>query len=225
MALKNPALLNHINTTRGKLTALVTYLEYFIANLCVKSDPMLLLEIKIPISGSDAVNIEEACLVRQPDDKHFILEPFNDQFIPQICKGVILRHPLLEISQNEKENEDDPVSLLVTVPEMNKNRRDTLKTAIDAKYEEMKVHMQEAEAKASAELTHVASKIKAQELEDTKEALKNLHEDMFGLLDEIKDGYVEYIEKTYQEHELAKEGKNGAPEEATNPDAGQKMKL
>lgn len=225
--MKNIALQYHCNSTRGKLTAIEVLFEYTVANLCIKSDPLQLIPVVVPI-GSSTLKLEDCAMVGAPDDKHFEIFPLNKEFIPQITKGIIMQHPELNIEMQKKEADDDPDILLVTMPEMTKTRRDALKEVVKAKYEQIKGQMEQMYAEAVAEATKLGPKIKPEELEECKNELKKVHDDMLGVLKDKYNETIEYIEKEYQAHCAEKEEKQRKSDEdtaATDKSVAQKIKL
>lgn len=195
--MKNIALNFHVNNMRGRLSAMEMAFCYVVANLCVKADPLLLLPIKISI-GSTIHRLEDCGVIGAPDDKHFEIYVRNQEIIPQVIKGIVLKHPLLEVEMKEKETDDDPDILSVTVPKMSKERHDALKDVIKVKYEQIKGQMEIAYGKAVQETADLGSKVKPEEIDECKKELLKAHNDVLDILNNDYDDIIKYIEKEYE---------------------------
>lgn len=209
---------------QAKMTGFAVYYSYLTALLCIKTDPLQMIDIRIAYAGS-VMKIEDVAYVRVADDKHYEVMAKNMEFTPEIAKGILKSYPVLKIEERKKEAEDDPTILIITVPEMTKSRRDVLKNGIDMKYTQMKAEMERCFAESMNEVTGLATKLKPEEFDYARKKLEEVHDNGIKSLDELHQKDVDYIEQAYMEYESMKNGEGADNDASMNPDAGQKMKL
>lgn len=105
-----------------------------LTSVCVKSDPMSLLPVKVQLNG-ELVNIEQAADVVKRDDQSLILIPHEGCPLENISEGVLNVHPEFKqsyIGAKVSPDSDETVTLLkFEMPEVNKDRHDVLVQAVD----------------------------------------------------------------------------------------------
>lgn len=145
-----------------KLSGYVSIANYRYMNLCVKAEEVSLLSVRVNIDGEEK-NIEEVAQVSKKGDYQFIAVPnFQEDLLP-LAEGIAMQYP--EFKQDfdiemvdVKDGEGNPHSvkvkyLLLTMPEVNDERYDVLKTSADAVYNECKTDMEAIVSQTKAQLT------------------------------------------------------------------------
>ena len=108
-----------------KMNGYAMLLNFHLANLCIKADPMALLSASVEIDGQ-SLNLEEVATLNLPDERQFAITPKEPEYLFPICKAIKLEHPEFEmeekIEQNEITNEEETV-IYYTMPIVNEDRR------------------------------------------------------------------------------------------------------
>lgn len=178
------------------------------ANMCVKVEPVSLLTISVNVEG-ELKNLEEVATIGQKNEYQLMIIPHIDEDLLAIGQGIFNAHP--EFKQEQEKMEVDMPDgkkhstpyILVTMPEVDKNRRDVLKQAADALYNDTKVKMETAITKSDAKIASMSVNEKPEDVNNIKESLKekkemwNKHRDQMhdDKLKEIEDGYQHYLQQ------------------------------
>ncbi len=217
----------------SKMSGHVALLNYRYLNLCVKAEAASLLMVTVEYDGNK-LDIEQVADVASPREDQLQVYPKSQDLVIPIGKAIASVHPefkqkvVTEENNNSSYNEEEEKSILLTMPEVDKNRHDALMEGVKVLYDD-----------TSAELTGIYETYtqktiiqlmdgKAEEIDECKKALKDLKKEHFDLADsyrknkekEIEDAYKRYLEqkdentKTKQEHEAA-----------TNKKAGHSLKM
>lgn len=220
----------------SKMSGHVALLNYRYLNLCVKAEAASLLIVTVEYDGNN-YDIEQVADVASPREDQLQVYPKGSDLVIPIGKAIAAVHPEFKQEVIKEENnsnassenvEEEDKSILLTMPEVDKNRRDALMEGVKVLYDE-----------TSAELTAIYETYTqkaiiqlmdgtAEEIDECKKALKDLKKEHFDLADgyrknkekEIEDAYKRYLEqknentKTKQEHEAA-----------TNKKAGHSLKM
>ena len=144
-----------------KLSGYVSIANYRYMNLCVKAEEVSLLSVRVNIEGEEK-NIEDVAQVSKKGDYQFVAIPNYSEDLMPLAGGIAMQHP--EFKQDFdvevvdiKDSEGNPHSvkvkyLLLTMPEVNDDRYDVLKKAVDAAYNECKADMKAVVADTKARL-------------------------------------------------------------------------
>ena len=181
----------------GKLSGYVAQLNFRFMNLCVKAEPMSLLSARFNIQGEEKP-IEDVAQVSKKGDYQFMAIPnFEDDMAP-LAVGIALKHPEFKQEYGEEtvnvvDEQGDPQSvkvkyLLLTMPEVDNNRYDALKTAVDAAYNQCKTQMKAVVERAEPEIALLQEGEDQQDIDRVKKAVERL-----------KKSYIEQRDKRYDE--------------------------
>lgn len=153
-----------LNNAQQRQMGYVTVMSYAYCNLCVKADASSLLGVEVAMSGmplhiEDMADVYVHTLKEDGDETIIDLFPKEANYLGLLAQGVFKAHP--EIKQSvetypdvTEEDKDDPDAkfLRLTMPEVDKNRRDVLMKAIDALDEKCKLQLEVVKTKTTAKL-------------------------------------------------------------------------
>ena len=191
------SVINKFEMMEGKLSGYVAQLNFRFMNLCVKAEPMSLLSARFNIQGEEKP-IEDVAQVSKKGDYQFMAIPnFEDDMAP-LAVGIALKHPEFKQEYGEEtvnvvDEQGDPQSvkvkyLLLTMPEVDNNRYDALKTAVDAAYNQCKTQMKAVVERAEPEIALLQEGEDQQDIDRVKKAVERL-----------KKSYIEQRDKRYDE--------------------------
>ena len=175
------------------------------ANLCVKVEPVSLLTISVDVEG-DLKKLEDVATIGQKDEYQLMIIPHLDEDLPAIGQGIFNAHPEFKQEQEKMEVEmpdgkkRQTPYILVTMPEVDKNRRDVLKQAADALSNDTKVKMDTAIAQTDAKIAAMSADEKPEDVDNIKASLKEKKEMWEKHRDQMHDDKLKEIEDGYQHH-------------------------
>lgn len=193
-----------IDEMKNKMSGYAVLLQYRYMNLCVKAEPVALLSISVVDSEGDECDLESVALASKANDYQFELYPHDKKMVFAICKGIKEAHPEFKIDTRTEESdnasEGSQVVILCTMPEVNKDRRDTLIDGVGMLYNQCKAKL---DANHAVYKTRLTAKLVGSSEEDTQEAEDKL-ENVFKTHDDIclqyKEAKVLEIEEAYQRY-------------------------
>ena len=172
-----------------KLSGYVSIANYRYMNLCVKAEEVSLLSVRVNIEGEEK-NIEDVAQVSKKVDYQFVAIPNYSEDLMPLAQGIAMQHPEfkqefdaenVEVGDGEGNPQTVKVKMLIlTMPEVDDDRYDVLKKAVDAAYDECKVDM---EAIVSQTKTQITPLLAGEEPADVKR---------------VKDG-IDKAEKTWND--------------------------
>ena len=115
-----------------------TMFGYNLKNLCVKAEEVSLLPVQVMVEG-EMQNLEKCTVIARKDDYSFMIFPKYEE-------------DMRAVAENDQPTESDAHYLLITMPEVDDDRYDVLKKAVDALYESCKKQMEGANANADVKL-------------------------------------------------------------------------
>ncbi len=225
----------------SKLSGYVALLQFRYSNLCVEADPASLLPMTITYNDAN-YDIEQVADVAIPREDQLKIFPKAPELLFAIGKAVVEYHPefkqeVVDDNENdengssskiEQEDENESKSLLLTMPEVNKDRRKVLLDGVKALYEEL-------EATLDTNVTYYTQRVvtelagaKAEEINEAKDGIKSIkkqHYDLAKSYRENKEKQIEEAYKRYQEKKAQKEKSKKEKEAAINKKAGQAFKM
>ena len=216
----------------SRITQSLNIMQLHFFDLCVDADPVALMSVKVYDGGFDR-NIEEVANVAKMDDRTFAfwaLEEGNS--LDGVEEGVRKAHPefIIETKGCRKSEESDEVIpiLLVTVPYVNKERRDVLVKAVGTYRDAFNTYVD-----AEANLTKVKMAPHLLEATDKdKEAVEQLFKDKAkeykDMAEKAANDKIKKIEEAYQKwlEEKAAEDVNLRDIAASsNPEAATSMSM
>lgn len=227
-------ILDILNNMEGRLYGYCTLLAYRYMNLCVKSEPVSLLSSQAVIDGN-YYQLENVIRLTKPDDSCLHLFPIDQMLIPNICQAILLEHPefkqdIVDDPYAKKESDDKPVPkmIVLTVPPVDKDRKDDMLDMVNALFEDcdkrMKLDFDVAAAKAGI----AAVSLPKETQEETKKAFEDSYNNFVEQAKKYKENKIKEIEDAYSrwcETNECNERKEKEEEEAKGQDAVYKMSL
>jgi len=220
-----------IHEMEGRLNGYVSLLIYRYANLCVKAQPLALLSAEIIDEERGKLPIEKVAGVLMPDEFHLKIVPFDPSYIFPLCKAIKLEHPefkqdlvVPDDSTDEKERH-----LILTMPVVNKDRRDALLEAVDTLYDGCKAKMDktcaEYRLKLEKKIVVLPTDDERNESKDALEAKIKTYQDMADLNKTEKVKEIEEAYQRYLDEQTSKRNKADEAAAARGEHAGRQMRV
>ena len=201
------SVINKFGMMESKLSGYVAQLNYRFMNLCVKAEPMSLLSARFNIQGEEK-QIEDVAQVSKKGDYQFMAIPnFEDDMAP-LAVGIALKHPEFKQEYGEEtvnvvDEQGDPQSvkvkyLLLTMPEVDDNRYDALKTAVDAAYNQCKTQMEAVVQRAEPEIALLQEGEDQQDIDRVKAAIERLKKSYNDQREKLYDEKMKEIEEGHE---------------------------
>lgn len=225
----------------SKLSGYVGLLQFRYSNLCVEADPVSLMPVTVEYDG-DSFDIEKVADVAIPRDDQLQVYPKDPLLLLTIGKAIAEYHPEFKqeivedkdedesstSNEDKNENKDENKSLLLTMPEVNKDRRDVLMDGVKVLYEQLKptldTNIQVYTQRVVTELAGAS----VSEIDEAKESIEEIKKQHFELAKTYREKKEKQIEDAYQRYLEKKSGveKNQKEHEAaTNKQATQRFKM
>ena len=203
--------INKFEMMEGKLSGYVAQLNYRFMNLCVKAEPMSLLSARFNIQGEEKP-IEDVAQVSKKGDYQFMAIPnFEDDMAP-LAVGIALKHPEFKQEYGEEtvnvvDEQGNPQSvkvkyLLLTMPEVDNNRYDALKTAVDAAYNQCKTQMKAVVERAEPEIALLQEGEDQQDIDRVKKAVERLKKSYIEQRDKLYDEKIKEIDEAHENWQI-----------------------
>lgn len=205
------SVINKFEMMEGKLSGYVAQLNYRFMNLCVKAEPMSLLSARFNIQGEEKP-IEDVAQVSKKGDYQFMAIPnFEDDMAP-LAVGIALKHPEFKQEYGEEtvnvvDEQGDPQSvkvkyLLLTMPEVDNNRYEALKTAVDAAYNQCKTQMKAVVERAEPEMALLQEGEDQQDIDRVKKAVERLKKSYIEQRDKLYDEKIKEIDEAHENWQI-----------------------
>lgn len=199
------ALNNQYEQLYEKLKGYVAMMNFRYINLCIKADPAALISVKVNVEGIEK-NLEQVAMTAKKDDYRFWIVPKFDDDKVNICKGIAKVHPEFKQEEGSFKVEDiggnangrDVKYIELTMPDVDDNRHDALKDAVDVIYQECKALMEAAVNKAKAEIAFLSVGEPKEDVDDIKNAVDKLNKSCEEHRDKLRDKKLQEIEEAYQ---------------------------
>ena len=220
-----------IHEMEDRLGGYATLLVYRYANLCVKAQPMALLSAKIIDDEQGEMNIEHVAGVVMPDEYHLKLVPYDPRFNFPLCKAIAKEHPEFKQELVMPEDADDEKEryLILTMPEVNKDRRDALIDSVNVLFDGCKAKMDKTSAEYRLKLEKkIVTLPTDDERNEAKDALDSSIKNHQGIVDKVKEDKVKEIEEAYQRYldeQTAQRNKADETAAARGEHAGRQMRV
>lgn len=193
-----------LNGCENDLSKNIFLFQYNMASmLCVKAEPLSLLDVEIQIGGSSK-KIEKVADVSIPRKDQFQVFLRNQNDLEPTRKAICSEHPefLWEIvkdtayeDQIEREN-----TLLFTMPPVNKERRDLLLQMVDALYLQAKTQFERQKAVWTGNITRALAG-NPTDLKEAQDKLDELYDEKTAQLINAKNAKIQEIEEAYEEYQ------------------------
>ena len=205
------SVINKFEMMEGKLSGYVAQLNFRFMNLCVKAEPMSLLSARFNIQGEEKP-IEDVAQVSKKGDYQFMAIPnFEDDMAP-LAVGIALKHPEFKQEYGEEtvnvvDEQGDPQSvkvkyLLLTMPEVDNNRYEALKTAVDAAYNQCKTQMKAVVERAEPEMALLQEGEDQQDIDRVKKAVEKLKKSYNEQRDKLYDDKIKEIDEAHENWQI-----------------------
>lgn len=220
-----------IHEMEGRLNGYVSLLIYRYANLCVKAQPLALLSAEIIDEERGKLPIEKVAGVLMPDEFHLKIVPFDPSYIFPLCKAIKLEHP--EFKQDlvvpDDSTDERERHLILTMPVVNKDRRDALLEAVDTLYDGCKAKMDKTCAdyrlKLEKKIVVLPTDDERNESKDALEAKIKTYQDMADLNKTEKVKEIEEAYQRYLDEQTSKRNKADEAAAARGEHAGRQMRV
>ena len=205
------SVINKFEMMEGKLSGYVAQLNFRFMNLCVKAEPMSLLSARFNIQGEEKP-IEDVAQVSKKGDYQFMAIPnFEDDMAP-LAVGIALKHPEFKQEYGEEtvnvvDEQGNPQSvkvkyLLLTMPEVDNNRYEALKTAVDAAYNQCKTQMEAVVERAEPEMALLQEGEDQQDIDRVKKAVEKLKKSYNEQRDKLYDEKIKEIDEAHENWQI-----------------------
>ena len=193
------------------MSGYVAQLNFRFMNLCVKAEPMSLLSARFNIQGEEKP-IEDVAQVSKKGDYQFMAIPnFEDDMAP-LAVGIALKHPEFKQEYGEEtvnvvDEQGNPQSvkvkyLLLTMPEVDNNRYEALKTAVDAAYNQCKTQMEAVVERAEPEMALLQEGEDQQDIDRVKKAVERLKKSYIEQRDKLYDEKIKEIDEAHENWQI-----------------------
>lgn len=215
----------------GRLGGYVTLLVYRYANLCIKAQPMALLSALVIDEEQGEMNIEKVAGVVIQDEYHLKLVPFDPRFNFPLCKAIKKEHPEFKQELVTPSNPSDEKEryLILTMPEVNKDRHDALIDSVNVLYDGCKAKMDKTSATYRVKLEQkIVTLPTDEERDEAKDALEKSISSHLDVIDTVKADKIQEIEEAYQRYldeQAAKKADADEQAAARGHQAGQQLRL
>ena len=192
-----------IHEMESRLGGYVTLLIYRYANLCVKAQPMSLLSVAVEDDEQGVMNIEQVAGVKLLDDFQIEVVPYDPRFNFPLCKAIKEEHPEFkqDLVKPENASEEDERRLILTMPEVNKDRRDTLIDSVNVLYDGCKVQLDKTSAEYRMKLEKKKVTLPSDnERDEAQVALDTSIKTHHDMIDNVKADKIKEIEEAYQHY-------------------------
>ncbi len=238
---KNTALT--LGELESKLSGYVALLQFRYSNLCVEADPASLMPVSIEVDGVnyDIENVADVALTREDQMQVY---PKDPGLLFSIGKAIAEYHPEFKqeiveekdeedskngsSSASEEEDEDANKSILLTMPEVNKDRRDVLMDGVKVLYEQLKTTMDTNIQYYTQQVVTDLAGAPVSEINEAKEGVKDIKEQHYDLAKTYRENKEKQIEEAYNSYLEKKTGKEKSRQEheaATNKQATLSFKM
>lgn len=214
---------------QNRLQGHVASMSYLFCNVCVKADPSSLLSAEMVYGGMEKriEDVADILVHEDENEKHMMnVYPKESVYFSCIYKGITEVHPefkvTLETAPGAEDDDIDAKYLLLTMPEVDKERRDLLDTAVDALHSECKNKLEAEKAKATAEVAKRTVGSPEEAVREAKDKLQEIFDTYSDMMEKLYTDKKQEIEDAYNRH--VSEGAVGNPKE-NNKQGGQSMKL
>lgn len=188
-----------------KLANIVAMMDYRFKNICVKAEEVSLLPIVALIQGEEK-KLEECSTIAKDDEYHFSIFPTYDEDLKDIAFAIFRAHPefkqevktmQVSVPNGDSERNVNVNYIELTMPEVDDDRYDVIKQAVDVDYNLCKQQMEGANTLAQAKFATLADGETKEDLEILKNELDKLNDDWNGKRDGIHDAKLKQVEEAH----------------------------
>ncbi len=224
-----------LGEANSKMSGHVALLNYRYLNLCVKAEAASLLPVTVQYDGN-SYDIEQVADVASPREDQLQVYPKGPELVVPIGKAIAEAHPEFKQKVVEEKNnnsspnngEEENKSILLTMPEVDKNRHDALMEGVKVLYDETKQELTSIFEDYTQKTIIQLLGASAEEINEAKKALEDMKKQHFDLADgyrKNKEKEIEDAYKRYMEQKEEKDKSKQAHDAATNKKAGERLKM
>lgn len=223
------------------MSGYVGLLQFRYSNLCVEADPASLMPVTIEYDD-DKFDIEQVADVAIPREDQLQVYPKDSNLLFAIGKAIAEYHPEFKqeitdddeddkdgsSSKNEHEDENENKSILLTMPEVNKDRRDVLMDGVKILYDDLDVKLNTNIQLYTQKVVAQLAGAKAEEIDEAKKGIEEIKKQHYDLAKSYRERKEKQIEEAYQRYLEKKTEKDKTLQEheaATNKQAAQGFKM
>lgn len=198
------SIMNQLSQLSDQQQGYVAGMNFRYMNLCVKAEVASLLPVQVVVEGK-ANHIEDVAYVgqKEEDDYSLYVFPKFDDDMFAIAEGVKMHHP--EFKQEFESKEVDPGDgskhevkyLRVIMPEVDDNRHDALKQAVDTFYEKCKGEMQAVQMRVSAQIAMLGADESPMAMDEYKKNMDEINDTWNKQREKLHEDKVKEIEEAY----------------------------
>lgn len=198
------SIMNQLSQLSDQQQGYVAAMSIRFMNLCVKAEVVSLLPVQVVIEGK-ANNLEDVAHVGQKDeDKYslYIFPKFDDDMYT-IAESVKKLHP--EFKQEVESQKVDPGDgsqhevkyLKVIMPEVDDNRHDSLKQAVDTFYQKCKGEMEAVQMKVRSQIAMLGADESPLTMDEVKKSMDEINDTWTKQREKLHEDKVKEIEEAY----------------------------
>ena len=201
------SVLHDYNQLEEKLTGYVAMLNFKFLNLCVKAEEASLLPVTVNVDGASK-KLEEVAVTAKKDEYRFIIVPHIDEDMEAVGRGILMSHPdfkqdveSLHIEAHDAEGnpmDRDVPYILLTMPEVDDERYDFLKQAVDTFYQQSKTLMDKSVSEAKGLIAmHIIGEPE-EEIDGINKAVEKLNDEKSEQRDKLRTEKLQEIEEAHR---------------------------
>ena len=201
------SVLHDYNQLEEKLTGYVAMLNFKFLNLCVKAEEASLLPVTVNVDGAGK-KLEEVAVTAKKDEYRFIIVPHIDEDMEAVGRGILMSHPdfkqdveSLHIDAHDAEGNPigrDVPYILLTMPEVDDERYDFLKQAVDTFYQQSKTLMEKSVSEAKGLIAmHIIGEPE-EEIDGINKALEKLNDEKSEQREKLRAEKLQEIEEAHK---------------------------
>ena len=223
-----------INEMKTKMSGYAVLLHYRYMNLCVKAEPIALLSITVTDDEGEDNDLEAVASASLANEFQFEIYPKDKKMVFAISKGIKEAHPEFKIEvrsedgDNGADDEEQEKIIVCTMPEVDKDRHDTLMDGVGILYNQCKAKLDANHAIYKSRLTTKmagSSKEDIKEAEDKVEEIFKMHDDTCLQYKEAKEKEIEEAYQRYLAENKAKQDEADERAAARGENAGQQYRI
>ena len=228
------SVLHDYNQLEEKLTGYVAMLNFKFMNLCVKAEEASLLSVTVNVDGASK-KLEEVAVTAKKDEYRFIIVPHIDEDMEAVGRGILMSHPdfkqdveSLHIDAHDAEGNSigrDVPYILLTMPEVDDERYDFLKQAVDTFYQQSKTLMDKSVSEAKGLIAmHIIGEPE-EEIDGINKAVEKLNNEKSEQRDKLRTEKLQEIEEAHNKWLAEQAQQNQQSNSSWGGNAGSSMRF
>ncbi len=191
---------------QNKMLGHVSNMSYMFCNICVKADPSSLLGVEMSYGGMDKriEDVADVMVHEDENERHMMnVYPKNSAYFSCLYQGITEAHPEIKITLETAPGADekdglDAKYLLLTMPEVDKDRRDLVNTAINALHTECSAKLDAEKVKATAEVGSCTVGSPEEVVKEAKDKLQEIYDTYVEMMEKLYNDKVQEVEEAYK---------------------------